>query len=104
MGCADPVTAFLLTAVRDALNEIACASEMDYSMYSTRVRKLMAALGSDALSGSEIMSRLNLKSRAAFRQNYLLPAIKNGLVEMTVPDKPNSRNQMYRKKTRNESR
>ena len=98
MGCADPVTAFLLMAIHDALKEIAGDSSMDYSMYSSQVRKLMTALGNDTLSGSELMLRLNLKSRAAFRQNYLLPAIENGLVEMTVPDKPNSRNQRYRRK------
>ena len=98
MGCADPVTTFLLEAIRDALKEIADDSSMDYSMYSAQVRKLMTALGNDTLSGSELMLRLNLKSRAAFRQNYLLPAIKDGLIEMTVPDKPNSRNQRYRRK------
>lgn len=67
MGCVDPVTAFLLTAIRDALKEIAVDSAMDYSMYSAQVRKLMIALDSDALSGSALMLRLNLKSRAAFR-------------------------------------
>ena len=102
LGCADPVTAFLLTAIRDALNTIAGDSAMDYSMYTKQVRKLMTALGSDTLSGSELMRRLSLKSRAAFRQNYLLPALENGLIEMTVPDKPNSRNQKYRKKSRND--
>ena len=98
MGCADPVTAFLLTAIRDALKVIAGDSAMDYSMYSAQVRKLMTALGGDTLSGNELMLRLSLKSRAAFRQNYLLPALENGLIEMTVPDKPNSRNQRYRRK------
>lgn len=101
MGCADPVAGFLMMAIRDALKEIAGDSSMDYSMYSAQVRKLMTAMGDDTLSGRELMLRLNLKSRAAFRQNYLLPAMENGLVEMTVPDKPNSRHQRYRKKTQN---
>ena len=96
-GRADPVILFLLTAIRDALREIADSSAMDYSAYSPQVRKLLTALGSETLSGNEIMQRLHLKSRAAFRQNYLTPALGNGLVEMTLPDKPNSRNQKYRR-------
>ena len=33
-----------------------------------------------------------------FRKLYLDPALKNGLIERTVPDKPTSRNQAYIKK------
>ena len=97
MGWADPVIRFLLGAIRDALQEIARNSEGNASVPSKQVGRLLSALGQDALSGNELMQRLGLKSRAAFRQNYLLPAMENGLVEMTIPDKPNSRNQKYRK-------
>ena len=31
-----------------------------------------------------------------FRKAYLLPALRAGLIEMTIPDKPRSRNQRYR--------
>ena len=43
------------------------------------------------------MSRVGIKSRSTFRQNYLEPALKQGLITMTIPDKPNSRNQKYRR-------
>lgn len=99
MGCADPVILFLLYAIRDALKEIADNSTIVGSAGSSRVRMLLTTLGSDTLSGNEIMQRLGLKSRAAFRQNYLLPAIEAGLVEMTLPNKPNSRNQKYRRRS-----
>lgn len=31
-----------------------------------------------------------------FREAYLLPSLRMGLIRMTVPDKPNSRLQKYR--------
>ncbi|MEP7271607.1 MAG: Fic family protein, partial [Acidobacteriota bacterium] len=34
---------------------------------------------------------LGLKDDEHFRKAYLLPALANGLIEMTIPDKPNSR-------------
>ena len=32
---------------------------------------------------------------ASFRQHYLIPPLEKNLVEMTIPDKPNSRLQKY---------
>jgi hypothetical protein len=36
-----------------------------------------------------------LKSKETFRRHYLHPAIKLNLIRMTIPDKPNSKNQRY---------
>ncbi|MBK7098436.1 MAG: putative DNA binding domain-containing protein [Sphingobacteriales bacterium] len=44
----------------------------------------------------ELMEKVGIKHRPTFLYNYLKPALKLGLVEMTVPDKPNSKNQKYR--------
>lgn len=44
----------------------------------------------------EIQSALELKHRENFRDAYLNPAIEEGLVEMTLPDKPTSSKQSYR--------
>ena len=49
-------------------------------------------------TAAELMERLQLKSRNALRNNYLSPAMDLNLVEMTIPDKPNSRNQRYIRK------
>jgi hypothetical protein len=46
-------------------------------------------------TANAILDLLQLKSKETLRKNYLGPAIKNGLIKMTVPDKPNSRNQRY---------
>ena len=39
---------------------------------------------------------LGLRNDKHFRKAYLLPALQAGLIEMTIPDKPRSRNQRYR--------
>ena len=44
------------------------------------------------------MERLSLKSRDNFRKLYLLPALERGLIFMSIPDKPTSRNQTYIRK------
>lgn len=43
-----------------------------------------------------IQDALGLTNREHFRKAYLAPALEQGLVEMTLPDKPNSRSQRYR--------
>jgi hypothetical protein len=44
----------------------------------------------------EIQKILGLQDRKSFRERYLVPALTAGLIEMTLPDKPNSRLQRYR--------
>lgn len=62
------------------------------------VQKLLDVLGDEVLSATEIMERLGLSHRPTFRKNYLVPALEQGIIEMTIPEKPKSRNQRYRKK------
>lgn len=45
----------------------------------------------------ELMKLLNMKSRVSFRENYLIPTIDSGIVKMTLPNTPTSKNQMYYK-------
>ena len=44
----------------------------------------------------EVQSALRLRDDDHFRVAYVLPALNAGLLEMTIPDKPNSRLQRYR--------
>ena len=41
------------------------------------------------------MEKLGIKSKEAFRKNYIHPALALNLVRMTIPDKPKSKNQRY---------
>ena len=73
------------------------ASDQDNDQHSDQVKKLLSVLGTKTLSAAELMGLLDLKHRPTLRKNYLHPAIKQGLIEMTLQDAPNSRNQQYRR-------
>ena len=47
-------------------------------------------------SMSEMLSFMNLKDRTKFRKKYINPLMEAGILEMTIPDKPNSQLQKYR--------
>ena len=60
------------------------------------VVQLVAAL-SGQMSRGQLQERLGLKDRNHFMTSYLLPAVEAGLIEMTLPAKPRSQNQRYRR-------
>ena len=60
------------------------------------VARLLVAAAQGVLARSALQGLLGLKHTPHFRQAYLLPAMAAGLLEMTVPDQPNSRLQRYR--------
>ncbi len=60
-----------------------------------QVEKLLIVLNKE-MGRSEIMNIMGFKDKKNFVKNILRPAIDTGLIEMTIPDKPNSRNQKYR--------
>ena len=47
-----------------------------------------------------LMEKLGLKSKETFRKNYMNPAMELQLVQMTIPEKPKSRNQRYIRRNR----
>jgi predicted HTH transcriptional regulator len=60
-----------------------------------QVEKLILTIGGE-MTRQDLQSVLGLSDRMNFLNNYLQPAIESGIIEMTIPDKPNSRNQRYR--------
>jgi len=52
----------------------------------------------EARSKQEMMKFLGLVNVNHFRKTYLMPLLRDGRIEMTIPDKPTSRNQKYKKK------
>lgn len=48
------------------------------------------------IGNAQIRERFGIKDRAHLREHYIDPALTGGLIEMTIPVKPNSRLQKYR--------
>jgi len=61
-----------------------------------QVEVLLLAMGEGSWSRKALMEKLSLKGRDNFEKLYLAPALAQGLIERTIPDKPNSRLQQYR--------
>ena len=61
-----------------------------------QVARFVALLKDGPLGAREAMDALGLRHRPTFLANYLQPALKAGLVEMTQPESPKSPTQKYR--------
>jgi Fic family protein len=90
---------FMLQAIWDTL-ETYSVSDQDADQVSDQVKRLINVLDGKTLSALELMVLLDLKHRPTFRKNYLHPALEAGLIEMTIPQIPNSRGQKYRRKVK----
>ena len=89
---------FMLKMIDETLEDLMDSTSLQASHVSSYVNKLLDVMESGvAMTTSELMEKLNMKSRISFRDNYLNPALENGLIKMTNPDKPTSKNQMYYK-------
>lgn len=60
------------------------------------MKRLLKAMGGNAMSTSEIMERMELKNRQNFQALYLRPAIGYGFVD-PIYDNPRHKGQKYRK-------
>ena len=59
------------------------------------VRRMFSVISGE-MTREEIQEKLGLKDEKHFRENYQQVAVKLGLIEMTIPDKPRSSRQKYR--------
>lgn len=102
MGNSSGFVEMMLTVIRDTLQKYEAVTDQDSDQDTDQdaqpqVRKILEILGNKTLSAAEMMEALGLSHRQTFRKNYLDPALKQGVIERTIPDKPNSRNQRYRR-------
>lgn len=89
---------FMLKMIDETIDEALKSINQESKNISEQVNRLLGVMKQGIpLSANEIMKRLGIKSKETLRGSYLNPAIQNGLVKMTIPDKPNSKNQKYYK-------
>lgn len=87
---------FMLSQIDKILDDISVQIREDNEQLSEYVKKLLDVMEYDiAYTSKALMEKLELKSKEGFRRNYLRPAMDMNLIRMTIPDKPNSRNQRY---------
>lgn len=90
---AAPFILFMLERILEAVSSI--SSPQVSHQVTPQVKALLQSLRGE-MSREEIMQQLGLSDRKSFSARYLQPALKQGLIEMTQPDKPRSRSQRYR--------
>ena len=87
---------FMLSQIDKILDDISAQINEKNEYLPETVQKLLTAMEYDVpYTGNALMEKLGLKAKEGFRRNYLHPAIEMNLIQMTIPDKPNSRNQRY---------
>ncbi len=87
---------FMLVQIDKILDEFSDQIREVNEQTTEYVKKLLGIMEYDIpYTSSALMERLGLKSKEGFRRNYLKPAVDMNFIQMTIPDKPNSRNQRY---------
>jgi len=86
---------FMLKALRDTLDHLATADQVSDHV-TAQVKSFLRVLSAGDMTASDAMKKLSLVHRPTFRSNYVHPALKMGLVEMTQPQAPRSPTQQYR--------
>ena len=87
---------FMLEMIDQVLDEVISQVNKANANTSEYVNRMLEVMEYDVpYTSNTIMELLGLKSKETLRKNYLNPAMELGLVRMTLPDKPNSKNQRY---------
>ena len=60
-----------------------------------KCNRLLSVLMGD-MKRTDIQEALALRHEDYFREAYLVPALRAGVIELTIPDKPQSSRQRYR--------
>ena len=98
-GRSDIFIEYMLDRIDKALDDAMEQSTSSEDQISVYVGKLLDNMEYNVpYTASNLMSKIGIKTRDSFRNNYLRPAMDLGIVEMTIPDKPNSKNQRYIKR------
>jgi len=98
-GSSNVFIEFMLDAIIETMNETLKQSNIEKGSLSIQAKKLLNVFEEGVpYTTIELMDKVGIKSRSSFKKNYLDPLLESGMIEMTIPDKPMSRNQRYIKK------
>ncbi|MCR4719498.1 MAG: Fic family protein [Firmicutes bacterium] len=98
-GNSDIFIQFMLEQIDKVLSEIIEQLSRGDEDISEYIKKLLAVMEYDTpYTLASLMKLLDLKSKETIRRHYIHPALRLNLIQMTLPDKPHSRNQRYIKK------
>ena len=75
--------------------DTAQVTAQDTAQVTAQVKELIEILSKE-MDRQEIQDMLGLSHREHFRLKYLKPALEQGFIEMTIPEKPSSKLQKYR--------
>ena len=86
----------MLEMIDQVLDDVILQVNKANAETSEYVKKMLDLMEYDIpYTSNDIMERLGLRYKETLRKNYINPALELGLIRMTIPDKPNSRNQRY---------
>lgn len=88
---------FMLEIINESLDKLLIDVDKHMNAFGEKAVKLSESMDDEPKTAKFLMEKLKLKSLKGFRQNYLHPALELGLIKMTIPDKPTSKNQKYYK-------
>ena len=95
-GNSDSFIEFMLEMIWQILDEVITQIRKSDSETSEYVKHMLDVMEYDIpYTSNAIMEALGLRSKETLRKNYINPAIELGVIRMTIPDKPNSKNQRY---------
>jgi Fic family protein len=87
---------FMLDKIDETLGLVMTQAQSEDASLPEYVRRLLNAMEHGVpYTARQMMTALHLKSKETLRKNYINPALENGLIVMSIPDKPTSRNQTY---------
>ncbi len=89
---------FMLTVILASIKTTDPVSDPATDPATDPVEKLLSIMGDGYLSSAQIMAKVGLLHKPTFRKNYLLPALKLGVISMSHPKSPNSPKQKYIRK------
>ena len=103
-GAVTPFLEFMLTMIRDAVlgttpqvaPQVTPQVTPQVDPQVEQLLRMLAGAGQAGMPRKELMEACGLHDRKSFMERWLAPALEAGFIEMTIPDKPNSRLQRYR--------